>query len=162
MINEINNILNYTIIRVYQFLRFYTVWSIIIGVLFFNAPPFMRVAAIVNILCCSIFGIIIVAKHVNEFSKHYSFTVGEIRIHDVVLHILLPVVVIGKLLKNMKPYNFLPALFISVIMGVFYLFSMNFNNIYAYIPNISSYILSLWFVLLFLHVVIYKYFKKFS
>jgi len=162
MIDKINNILNNTIIRVYQFLRFYTVWSILIGVLFFYAPPFMRAAAIVNILCCSIFGIIIVSKHVNDFSKHYSFTVGEIRIHDIVLHVLLPVAVIGKLLENMKPYNFFAALFFSVIIGVFYLFSMNFNNIYAYIPNICSYILSLWIVLIFFHIVIYKYFKKSS
>ena len=162
MINKINNILNNTVIRIYQFLRFYTIWSIIIGVLFFYAPPFMRAAAIVNILCCSIFGIIIVAKHVREFTKQYSFTVNEIRIYDIVLHILLPVIVIGKLLKNMKPYEFFPALFFSVIIGAFYLFSMNFNNIYAYIPNICSYIFSLWIVLIFLHIVIYKYFKKFS
>ena len=162
MINQLNNILNKTIIRVYQFLRFYTVWSILIGVLLFNAPSFMKAAAIVNILCCSIFGIIIVAKHVKDFSKHYSFSLGEIRIHDTVLHILIPVVVIGRLLKNMKPYNFFAALFFSMIIGVFYLFSMNFHNIYAYIPNIYSYILSLWIVLIFLHLFIHKYFKKSS
>ena len=162
MINNINDILNYTIIRLYQFFRFFTVWSIIIGVMFLKAPSFMKAAAIVNILCCSIFGIIIVAKHAKELSKHYSFTMGEIRIHDIVLHILVPVLLINALLKNMKRYHLFSAIGISMIIGILYLCSMNFNQIYGYIPNMSSYILSLWLTVGLFHLLIHYYFKRSS
>ena len=162
MINKINDILNHTIIRLYQFFRFFTIWSLIIGVLFLKASSFMKAAAIVNILCCSIFGMIIVANHAKELSTHYSFTVGEIRIHDIVLHILVPVVLINALLKNMKRYHLFSAMGISVIIGIFYLCSMNFNQIYGHIPKMSSYILSLCLTVGLFHLLIHYYFKRSS
>ena len=162
MIKKINDIINYNIIRIYHIFRFYTVWSIVIGVLFLKAPSFMRAAAIVNIICCSISGIVIMALYGTKIAEHYHFTKNEARIYDMVLHVMIPSVIVSWLLINFKTYKLQHAVLLSGFIALFYVVSMDFNEIYAFVPNMHYFVFSFVILLLLLHVLLNKFSTKFS
>ena len=126
--------------------------ALCIGLIFLNAPSYMRVAAIACILCSSIMGGAIFLTGRKKITDKYNFKLRDFILIGALMNIFLPAVVIFLLLRNIKIYRFSKAIFLSVFLTILYSVSVELNN-----DHIIKYTLLL---LLAIHVLLHFFIKK--
>ena len=136
-----------------QLTTVFSVLSLGIGLIFLNAPTFIRVSAIVNILCSSFVGIIVFLIERKKIMAKYNINQIKYFLIGFLLNFFFPLIVIYLLFKNIQRYKLSKSLFFSIFLFILYGVSIDLNQ-----THIIKYT---FFLLFIIHLFLFMFIKKF-